>query len=167
VTRRPAPPAARAGRRAFLGRVWTGLGAVAGAELVCVAGATVAARQDGDEPAPEGLVEAGPVEAFARGTVRAFPAWRLYLVRLADGGFLALSSRCTHLGCAVGWDEERGVFPCPCHGSTFDLRGEVTGPPALRALDHYPVLLEEGVVKVDLSRPLRRGALDAGQVAHP
>ena len=47
--------------------------------------------------------------------------WRVLLVEGADGGFLALSSRCTHLGCSVPWDEKARTFPCPCHASTFDL----------------------------------------------
>lgn len=163
----PGRPPPGAPRRAFLGHVWTGLRVAACCELVCAAGATIAAREDAGDAERAGVVDAGPVDAFAPGTVRAFPAWQLYLVRLADGGFLALSSRCSHLGCTVGWDEERQVFPCPCHGSTFDLHGDVTGPPALRALDLFPVTLEAGAVKVDTSRPRQRHAFDPAQVAHP
>ncbi len=168
MSRRPGPlPVldADAGRRAFLSRVWTGLGVLASAELVCATGAYLAPRPD-EAAQGTGVVEAGPVDEFAPGSARPFPQWKLYLVRLADGGFLALSSRCTHLGCTVGWDEERKTFPCPCHGSTFDLRGEVTGPPAIRALDFFPVVVEAGVVKVDTSKPQRRSGFDAGQVAH-
>lgn len=152
-------------RRTFLSRAWAGLGLLASAELVYAVGATVAARAEGGAEAA-GLVEAGPVEEFAPDSVRAFPQWKLYLVRFGDGGFLALSSRCTHLGCTVGWDEERKTFPCPCHGSTFDLRGEVSGPPALRALDLFPVVIEGGVVKVDVARAVRRSGFDPSQVAH-
>ena len=48
-----------------------------------------------------GLVVAGPSDAFAPGRVTAFPAGKFYLVRLEDGGFLALNRQCTHLGCSV------------------------------------------------------------------
>ncbi|MFQ5672550.1 MAG: ubiquinol-cytochrome c reductase iron-sulfur subunit [Nitrospinales bacterium] len=44
--------------------------------------------------------------------------------------FIALSSRCTHLGCRVHWKQDRKIFYCPCHGGVFDARGKVLkGPP--------------------------------------
>ncbi len=94
----------------------------------------------------------------------AFPAGKFYLVRLADGGFLALSRQCTHLGCSVPWDEAAGRFACPCHASVFDLRGDVLAPPAPRPLDLFAVRIENGIVKVDVSAPIRRSAFDAAQV---
>ena len=75
---------------------------------------------------------------------------RFYLARQQDGGFIALSLRCTHLGCSVSWEENKKRFICPCHSSAFDISGEVLNPPAARALDFYPVLIENGVVKVDI-----------------
>lgn len=111
------------------------------------------------------LVEAGPVERFAPGSVTPFPGGRFYLARLDDGGFLALDRTCTHLGCTVPWDAERGCFACPCHASTFDITGAVLSPPATRPLDHYPVRIENGVVRVDTARPLRRDASTPAQVA--
>ena len=74
--------------------------------------------------------------------VTAFPGGRFYLVRLQDGGFLALSSTCTHLECSVPWSEKERKFPCPCHGSVFDITGQVLSPPAPRALDLFPVSIE-------------------------
>jgi cytochrome b6-f complex iron-sulfur subunit len=109
---------------------------------------------------------AGPVAEFTPSSVRAFPAGRFYLVRLADGGFLALSSRCTHLGCTVPWSEKTGTFPCPCHASSFDRKGEVLSPPAPRPLDLFPVIIDGGVVKVDTSRRIERSRFEPGQVAY-
>ena len=103
---------------------------------------------------------------FAPSSVRAFPGGKFYLVRLADGGFLALSSRCTHLGCTVPWSEEKRVFPCPCHASTFDEKGDVLAPPATRALDLFPVVIEGGLVKVDPTRRIERARFDPSQVAY-
>jgi cytochrome b6-f complex iron-sulfur subunit len=76
---------------------------------------------------------------------------RFYLARQQDGGFIALSLRCTHLGCSVSWEDAKKRFICPCHSSAFDISGEVLNPPAARALDYYPVLIENGIVKVDVS----------------
>jgi cytochrome b6-f complex iron-sulfur subunit len=104
------------------------------------------------------------VDRFAPGSVTAFPAGKFYLVRLDDGGFLALDRTCTHLGCTVPWRAEEGRFACPCHASTFDITGDVLGPPAPRPLDRYLVRIENDVVKVDLSHRVRRSAFNPSQV---
>ncbi len=50
-----------------------------------------------------------------------------------DGqGVYAISTTCTHLGCATARLGQG--FQCPCHGSRFDARGAVTSGPAPRAL---------------------------------
>jgi len=96
-----------------------------------------------------GIVVAGPVDRFGPGSVTAFPAGKFYLVRLEQGGFLALHRQCTHLGCSVPWMSEPGRFQCPCHASSFDITGAVLGPPATRPLDTFPVRIENRIVKVD------------------
>ncbi len=161
----PVPTPEAAGRRTFLDRAWKVLGLVAAAEAIAVAAAFLWPRRDASRSAVA-LFVAGPVAEFTPESVRAFPAGQFYLVRLADGGFLALSSRCTHLGCTVPWNEKERRFPCPCHASAFDLRGDVLSPPAQRALDLFPVVIEAGVVKVDTSRRVTRTRFDAGQVAY-
>jgi cytochrome b6-f complex iron-sulfur subunit len=122
-------------------------------------------RPRAERPAlTDGIVTAGAVDDFSPGTVTAFPGGKFYLVRLDDGGFLALHRQCTHLGCTVPWDEATARFICPCHASTFDLRGDVVAPPAPRALDLFPIRIENGIVKVDVSRPIRRSLFDPAQV---
>lgn len=54
----------------------------------------------------------------------------------------AFSPLCTHLGCAYHWQTERQAFECPCHGSVFDLKGNVVAGPASRPLDRYSVRIE-------------------------
>ena len=77
-------------------------------------------------------------------------------------GIAAISLVCSHLGCIVSQTDSG--FSCPCHGSAFDLRGDVLNPPAPRALDLFPVRIENGVVKVDVRRPRRRTAYSPSQV---
>ena len=159
----PDPAGPGVERRSLLRLAWLGLGVAALAEGVWIVASFLRPRRR--EPASAGhLVVAGPADGFAPGSVTAFPAGRFYLVRLADGGFLALHRQCTHLGCSVPWDEAAGRFACPCHASAFDLRGEVLAPPAPRPLDLFAVRIENGIVKVDVSQPLRRSGFEPAQV---
>jgi len=155
-------------RRRFLTRLWFWLGALALAE-----GAYLAVRflhprkpqaRSGDFGA---LIEAGAVDSFQTGSVTAFPRGQFYLSRLDDGGFLAISRTCTHLGCTVPWVEETKAFACPCHGSVFDIAGSVMNSPAPRALDIFPVSIENNMVTVDTSVRLKRFEFDTKQAAYP
>jgi cytochrome b6-f complex iron-sulfur subunit len=151
-------------RRSFLS--WSGiaLGAAALAEALWVALSFLRPRPGRTEPGTTDIVEAGPVEAFPPGSVTAFPRGKFYLVHLDGAGFLALDRRCTHLGCTVPWDPGLEQFACPCHSSAFDARGQVLRPPAPRPLDRFEVRIENGIVKVDTSKPLRRSTFDPSQV---
>jgi len=160
----PAPDApADESRRGFLLKAWLGLAAVALAEALWVLVDFLRPRRVRAFEEST-LIVAGPVDRFEIGSVTAFPEGKFYLVRLAGGGFLALSRVCTHLGCTVPWlaDDER--FLCPCHSSAFDIRGDVVNPPAPRALDLYAVRIENRVVKVDVSAPIKRQSFDPSQV---
>jgi len=159
------PNESKPSRRSFLDRLWKALGIAAAAEFVFVSAAYLWARKSDTEDR-RGVVEAGPVAEFTPASATAFPGSRFYLVRLQDGGFLALSSTCSHLGCTVPWNEQNRTFPCPCHASVFDITGQVLTPPAPRALDILPVIIEGGIVKVDTRRKLRRKQFDASQVVY-
>jgi menaquinol-cytochrome c reductase iron-sulfur subunit len=54
----------------------------------------------------------------------------------------AFSPVCTHLGCAYGWQAEKKSFVCPCHGSVFNIKGDVIAGPASRPLDQYSTKIE-------------------------
>jgi cytochrome b6-f complex iron-sulfur subunit len=152
-------------RRSALAWTTLGLAAAALAEIVWVVVSFVRPRRERAAGGSRSLVVAGAVDDFAPGSVTAVPAGRFYLARLEDGGFLALHRRCPHLGCSVPWEEKAKRFVCPCHGSSFDARGDLQSPPAPRALDLFPVRIENGLVKVDVSRPIERSRFEAEQVA--
>lgn len=107
------------------------------------------------------VIDAGLADSFAVGSVTPFNEGRFYLVRLADGGFLALYRRCTHLGCSVPYDPVRGEFVCPCHGSAFSMDGQGLNPPAPRPLDGFPVEIRDGQVRVDTGSPIERDPHDS------
>ncbi|MHC4973703.1 MAG: QcrA and Rieske domain-containing protein [Planctomycetota bacterium] len=149
-------------RRRFLAGLAATLGLVALAEVAWIALAFMKPRRR--RRGAVGMVVAGPVDRFAPGSVTAFPEGRFYLARLKDGGFLALDRTCTHLGCTVPWVASQQRFVCPCHASAFDIRGDVLSPPAPRALDLLPVRIENGIVKVETGRPIRRQRFRRDQV---
>jgi len=151
-------------RRKFLWTLWIVLGGVVVLELVAVAVSFFRPRRSHTEGDGGGVVVAGPIDRFEPDSVTAFPQGKFYLARLAGGGFLALSRECTHLGCTVPWDSSSKRFVCPCHASSFDITGGVLSPPAPRALDLHPVRIENGIVKVDTSKKIKRRAFDASQV---
>lgn len=109
------------------------------------------------------IIDAGMITDFKPGSVKAIPQGQFYVVCLDDGSFLALSRTCTHLGCSVPWNDKEKKFICPCHGSTFDTAGTVLTAPALRPLDYFPIRLENGLIRVDISRPLKRQSFASAQ----
>ena len=161
-----ATPVARITRRNFLNMAWKGLGIVAGLEVLGFITAFMISGKSKRVSSPKQLLEAGPADSFGLNTVTAFMGGRFYLSRQQDGGFIALSLRCTHLGCAVSWEESRKIFICPCHSSAFDISGEVLNPPAARALNYYPVLIENGIVKVDIGTLKERNAFRKDQLTY-
>lgn len=59
---------------------------------------------------------------------------KLAVYRAPDGEIVALSSKCTHLGCQVAWNATETCWDCPCHGSRFAPTGEVINGPATTPL---------------------------------
>ena len=51
--------------------------------------------------------------------------------------YVAISSRCMHLGCPVRYVEASERFICPCHGGVYDFAGARTGGPPVRPLDRF------------------------------
>lgn len=150
-------------RRSFVGRLWLLLGGVALAEVVWIVTDFLKPRRRTKDAEAGSVVVAGPVDRFEPGSVTAFPEGRFYLARLDDGGFLALHRECTHLGCTVPWIDAEGRFVCPCHASSFDITGDVLSPPAPRPLDLFAVRIENDIVKVDVSKAIKRQGFSASQ----
>lgn len=59
---------------------------------------------------------------------------RIAAYRDESGRLHERSAICTHLGCVVHWNPTERTWDCPCHGSRFDLEGNVINGPAAEPL---------------------------------
>jgi Rieske Fe-S protein len=103
-------------------------------------------------PAADGRVDVPRAEfdrlALERGSIRVeSPSLPEPVILIAiDGAFRAIGSTCTHQQCAV---RPGGAFlRCACHGSTFDLAGEVVRGPAPAPLTRYDVAFDAETIRI-------------------
>lgn len=151
-------------RRDFLKTAWKGLGIVAGLEFV---GLTLHYLSDEKEGGNKNnIFTAGLIDEFPINSVTPFRQGHFYLVRFNDGGFMAFSLKCTHLGCSILWDDKKDKFFCPCHSSSFAINGDVINPPAPRALDMYKIKIIHGQVEVNLNKKIKRDSFDKSQISY-
>lgn len=66
---------------------------------------------------------------------------QIWVVR-NERGIYVMISICRHLGCTPNWFDDKKKFLCPCHGSIYDISGNVLGGPA-------PKLLWRTAIKID------------------
>lgn len=161
---RGAQPSSALSRRSF---IKIGLGALSTLALLEMGGAGVmflrARSLDGEFG---GVITAGILDDFPPGSVTELADSQFFLVRTADGGLLAVHSRCTHLGCTVNWVPAENQFVCPCHAAVFDFYGDFQSPPVPRPLDTFPIEIEDAQVLVDTSRPQRRETFKPEQLTY-
>ncbi len=92
----------------------------------------------------QGIGEAGNTIAYVR------KRWPAIDTEPADqyNQYIALSSRCMHLGCPVRYVQAAERFICPCHGGVYDFRGKVAGGPPVRPLDRFYTRMKDGYVQI-------------------
>jgi menaquinol-cytochrome c reductase iron-sulfur subunit len=95
-----------------------------------------------------------PIPAsFTRSTVNGWEktvnSYGVFVIKRSETEALVLSNKCTHLGCHVNWNADKGEYICPCHDAQFGANGEVLGGPPPRPLDQYSgdqVKIEDGTL---------------------
>jgi 3-phenylpropionate/trans-cinnamate dioxygenase ferredoxin subunit len=102
------------------------------------------------------LVDVAPVDEFPPGSVKIVRAGTIAVgVFNLDGDYYAIEDRCSHDDGPLAegdFDPEEAVVVCPRHGSKFDLRtGRPLSLPAYEPVDTFPVTVEDGWVKVDIT----------------
>ncbi len=152
-------------RKDFMNLVWGAAGALAVTELSLAGLRFLAPRATEGEFG--GIFSLGKYDQYPLGSVTPVESGRFYLVRLKDDGFLAIYRRCTHLGCAVPYDQAQGEFFCPCHGSAFTTEGDVLNQPAPRPLDLFTLTIEEdGEITVDTGSPIERDHVSPDHIVY-
>jgi 3-phenylpropionate/trans-cinnamate dioxygenase ferredoxin subunit len=101
------------------------------------------------------LIDVCPVEELPPGAMKLVPAGAITVgVYNCNGELSAIEDRCSHDDgplCEGDWDRETCVVVCPRHGANFDLRsGRPLTLPAYEPVEIYPVVVEDGYVKVDV-----------------
>ncbi|MFL7812525.1 MAG: ubiquinol-cytochrome c reductase iron-sulfur subunit [Anaerolineales bacterium] len=152
-------------RKDFMNIIWGAAGAAAAAELTLVGLRFLSPRSGEGEFG--GTFNLGDFNQFPTGSVTPVEAGRFYLVRMEDGGFLAVYRRCTHLGCAVPFDQASRQFVCPCHGSEFTMDGDVLNQPAPRPLDLFELTItDNGEIVVDTRNSIERDEASPAQIIY-
>ena len=101
------------------------------------------------------MVEICPVDELPPGAKRVVTWDELEIGVVNCGGdILAVEDRCSHDDGDLmegDVDEETCTVECPRHGSVFDLHtGKPLNLPAYIPIDTFPVMVEDGVVKVEV-----------------
>jgi quinol---cytochrome c reductase iron-sulfur subunit, bacillus type len=98
--------------------------------------------------AVEGIGETGKTTAYVRrGNPTITANQDKYPPESADE-FIAISTRCAHLGCPVRFVQAAGNFICPCHGGVYGFLGERIGGPPVRPLDRFQTRITNGQVEI-------------------
>jgi nitrite reductase/ring-hydroxylating ferredoxin subunit len=71
------------------------------------------------------------------------------LFRINESQYQALYMKCTHQGTELQVFGDR--LQCPAHGSEFTNNGAVQNGPADSSLRSFPVIVENQLIKIDLS----------------
>ncbi|MCF8367516.1 MAG: Rieske (2Fe-2S) protein [Bacteroidales bacterium] len=65
----------------------------------------------------------------------------------SEKGLKVFSSKCTHLGCKID-KVHNGKLVCPCHGSAFDLKGNVLNGPAAKNLTELTYTIDHDLNEI-------------------
>lgn len=72
----------------------------------------------------------------------------IFVVKTSATQAVVFGAACPHVGCDLVFNERTNEFDCPCHNSTFTLRGERLQGPALRNMLSADVELVNGDIVV-------------------
>ncbi len=155
----PAPADTLPRRHALVDLVAASIGIMLAVPLAGLLFGPLRRRRKGQE-----WVRVGPVGEFTPGVYREvelaylrYDAWLPSTVKrrvvvaapaTAGGPMTVFSTKCTHLGCGVQWDDEQRRFLCPCHGGVYDAEGRPVSGPLPRPLERLAARVTDGQLEV-------------------
>lgn len=114
-----------------------------------------------DDPASSNTSDAGKsitvdvsaLDASGKAVRTNSPSGRpLIIIRRAGDTYITLLLECTHAGCqGDSLSNSSSGITCACHGSIYDLDGNVTGGPASRDLSSYVIIYDTVTKKVTIT----------------
>ena len=86
-------------------------------------------------------------------TEKVFARW--VKINSLSGRWIVVSAICQHLKCKVEFFPDAARFICPCHGSEYDINGNMQNGPTKRDLPDYTdqVVVEDGVLMLKRELP--------------
>lgn len=94
-----------------------------------------------------GAIPVGGVHYFSYPGGNDDPANHAILLRLDENRYAAFGGKCTHLSCAVWWEQKSGKLVCPCHNGIFDpTTGDVVAGPPTRPLPRITLENRNGML---------------------
>ncbi len=60
---------------------------------------------------------------------------KVAVYRKSEDTYYKISAICPHMGCTVRWNDAEHTWDCPCHGSRFNIDGNVIEGPAFNGLE--------------------------------
>lgn len=148
-------------RRSFLNQAVTSLKCICGGGLVAACGA-----EPGSDGSPDGMVRLPPItEGNLELKVDEYPELQkvggsikgmaegvgpLLIVREEEGKVAAASAMCTHMACPLRYNSLNLTYDCLCHGSTFELDGQVINGPATEPVPTYAVEFDGKVARLKM-----------------
>ncbi len=103
---------------------------------------------------PPTIFKIGKPEDYGVGVDNKLKKERQIWVVRNERGLYVMVAICRHLGCTPNWFQDQGRFRCPCHGSIYDMMGNVVGGPAPRTLWRAGVSLDsvDGQIVVNFTQ---------------
>lgn len=141
-------------RRAVLRLAWVGVIATTG--VLTLEPLVKYLRSDEDQPQSPLVLYNAALEISADWQhVSNTRTW----VKRDNLGVMAVLATCTHLGCEVKYQPEKGQWLCPCHGSIYDSEGRPISGPAPKALSRVAVeIKQDGSLIVNTAKQVEMGA---------
>jgi quinol---cytochrome c reductase iron-sulfur subunit, bacillus type len=100
-----------------------------------------------------GIGETGKTTAYVRRGNPSITANQTKYPPETPNEYIAISTRCAHVGCPVRFVQAGGNFICPCHGGVYGFLGERIGGPPVRPLDRFQTRIVDAKGQVQNGAP--------------